>query len=101
MKEAMENNIFNPDYFDAPDHVLLKEYTYLLNFNMWEFGSEFWEDDNGDGSGSLAPELSDTARTPEGIEEYNPLGYTLFKTYFDPVLSRPDPQELRSIYSSE
>ena len=101
MKEAMENNIFNPDYLDAPDHVLLKEYTYLLNFNMWEFGSEFWEDDNGDGSGSLAPEWSDTARTPEGIEEYNPLGYTLFKTYFDPVLSRPDPQELRSIYSSE
>ena len=101
MEEAMENKIFNPDYLDAPDHVLLKEYTYLLNFNMWEFGSEFWEDDNDDGLGSLAPEWSDVARTPEGIEEYNPLGYTLFETYFDPVLSRPDPQELRSIYSSE
>ena len=101
MEEAMENNVFNPDYLDAPDHVLLKEYTYLLNFNMWEFGSEFWEDDNSDGLGSLAPEWSDVARTPEGIEEYNPLGYTLFETYFDSVLSRPDPKELRSIYSSD
>ena len=93
MKQAMDNGIFNPDYFDAPDHVLMKEYTYLLNFNMWEFGQEFWDD-----GGSLAPEWADIARTPSGIRDNNLLGYDLFNKYFDPVLTKPEPQELREIF---
>jgi len=97
MVEAIDNEVFNPDYSDAPDHVLLKEYTYLLNFNMWEFGSEFW-DDGEDGLGSLAPEWSDLARNPTAILQTNPLGYNLFQSYFEPVLSRPEPDELRAIY---
>ena len=97
MVEAIDNEVFNPDYFDAPDYVLLKEYTYLLNFNMWEFGLEFWDDDE-DGLGSLAPEWSDSARTPAALLQINPLGYNLFQTYFEPVLSRPEPDELRAIY---
>ncbi len=97
MEEAINNEVFNPDYFDAPDHVLLKEYTYLLNFNMWEFGLEFWDDDE-DGLGSLAPEWSDSARNPAALLQINPLGYNLFQTYFEPVLSRPEPDELRAIY---
>ena len=100
MQEAIDNNIFNPDYSDAPDNVLLKEYTYLLNLNMWEFGKEFWEDDNGDGFGSLAPEWSDLARTPTGIFENNPLGHILFETYFDPVITKPDPEILRNIFAT-
>ena len=48
MKEAYDKGFFQPDYVgDITDpskaHVALKEYLYLLNFNIWEFGSEFWE----------------------------------------------------------
>ena len=99
MEEAIDSGVFSPDYLDAPDNVLLKEYTYLLNFNMWEFGKEFWEDDNGDGLGSLAPEWSDAARDPSDILTHNPLGHALFETYFEPVLSRPDPSALREIFT--
>ena len=98
MQEAMRNEVFNPEYTDAPDNVVMKEYTYLLNFNMWEFGIEFWEDDNGDGKGSLSPEWSDIARTPNGILTNNPLGHELFKKYFEPVLTRPDPADLRAVF---
>ena len=97
MAEAINNEVFNPDYSNEPDHVLLKEYTYLLNFNMWEFGSEFWDDDE-NGIGSLSPEWSDSARSPEALLQINPLGYDLFQTYFEPVLSRPEPDGLRAIY---
>ena len=99
MKQAMDNGVFNPDYIDAPDNVLLKEYTYLLNFGMWEFGKEFWDDDE-NGEGSLAPEWGDNARTPDGILSNNPLGYQLFNAYFDPVLTRPEPQALREIFQN-
>ena len=98
MKEAMENGVFNPDYRNAPDHIFLKEYTFLLNYNMWELGKVFWEDDNGDGLGSLAPEWSDAARTREGILENNPLGHALFERYFDPVLSAPDVETLSALF---
>ena len=36
MTEAKANGIFDPDYDHLPDNVLMKEYTYLLNYNMWE-----------------------------------------------------------------
>ena len=98
MKEAMDNGVFNPDYRNAPDHVFLKEYTFLLNYNMWELGKVLWDDDNGDGLGSLAPEWSDTARTRDGILENNPLGHALFERYFDPVLSAPDVETLRTLF---
>ena len=100
MTEAMDNGVFNPDYRNAPDHVFLKEYTFLLNYNMWELGKVLWDDDNGDGLGSLAPEWSDTARTRGGILENNPLGHTLFEKYFNPVLSAPDVETLRTLFQS-
>jgi hypothetical protein len=95
MQEAISNVIYDiSGYCDTPAHfVITKEYTYLLNFNMWEFGSEFWPD-----GGSLAPEWADSARTVEGIKELNPLGYALFQKYFDPVLSKPDVTTLRSMF---
>ncbi len=97
MKEAYDKGFFQPDYVgDIADpskaHVALKEYLYLLNFNMWEFGSEFWENQ------SLSPEWSDSMRTPAGIQTNNPLGYDLYNTYVKPVLSRPDVATLRSIF---
>ena len=97
MKEAYDKGFFQPDYVgDITDpikvHVVLKEYLYLLNFNMWEFGSEFWENQ------SLSPEWSDSMRTPDGIQANNPLGYDLYNTYVKPVLSRPDVATLRSIF---
>jgi len=97
MKEAYDKGFFQPDYVgDITDpskaHVALKEYLYLLNFNMWEFGSEFWENQ------SLSPEWSDSMRTPAGIQTNNPLGYDLYNTYVKPVLSRPDVATLRSIF---
>ena len=54
----MEGFSFKPNLYIL--RVLLKEYTYLLTFGMWEY-NEFWE------VGSLAPEWSDKSRTPEGI----------------------------------
>ena len=95
MQEAISNGVYDiSGYGDAPAHfVITKEYTYLLNFNMWEFGSEFWPD-----GGSLAPEWADSARTVEGIQANNPLGYALFQKYFDPVLSKPDAGTLRNMF---
>ncbi len=104
VKEAVENGIFYPEY--APDllnnpeafEVAAKEYTYSLNFSMWEMGKEFWTDKNVAGDGSLEPEWSDSALTPEGVLLVNPLGYSLFNKYFAPVLSKPDFSTLRSMF---
>ena len=97
MKQAMDNGIFTPDYGAGNDGLLMQEYTYLLNFNMWEFGKEFWDKDS-NGVGSLTGEWSDNARTPEDIQTNNSLGYELFNTYFEPVLSKPDVAALRDIF---
>ena len=59
---------------------------------MWEVGKELWE------GGSLAPEWSDSANTPSGIQQNNPLGYALFNNYISPVLSKPDLSQLRSMF---
>ena len=75
----------------------MQEYTYLLNFTMWEFGQEFWDEES-NGIGSLTGEWSDDARTPDGVLQNNPLGHQLFKTYFEPVLTKPDITTLKSIF---
>ena len=93
----ISNGVFNPDYDTLPDKVLLKEYINLLNYNIWELGKVFWEDDNGDGLGSLAPEGSDDARTLSGSLENNSLGHALFEKYLEPVLSRPDVKALSKL----
>jgi hypothetical protein len=93
----MDNGIFTPDYGAGNDGLLMQEYTYLLNFNIWEFGKEFWDKDS-NGVGSLTGEWSDNARTPEDIQTNNPLGYQLFNTYFEPVLRKPDVASLRDIF---
>ena len=74
------------------------EYTYILNFSMWEMGKEFWPDKNASGDGILEGEWSETANTPAGVLAENPLGYALFNTYFAPVLSKPDFTTLRSMF---
>ena len=101
MKEAIDNNVYNVRDFangnpKNPDiaHVMMKEYMYLLNYNMWEFGKEFWE------GGSLAPEWNNNSRDPKGIKKNNPLGFKLFQKYFVPVLSKPDKNILRDIFKN-
>lgn len=64
---------------------------YLLTFGMWDY-SEFWDE------GSLAPEWSDSARTPEGILELNPLGHALFTKYLAPVISQPSKEILLTMF---
>ena len=97
MKEAYNNGVFDIDGYGGDINnrdawpVMLKEYQYLLTYGMWEF-SEFWE------GGSLSPEWNDNARTPEGIQQNNPLGYALYNTYFAPVVSIPSKEVLRSIF---
>ena len=97
MKEAYTNGVFDIDGYGGDINnrdawpVMLKEYQYLLTYGMWEF-SEFWE------GGSLSPEWNDNARTPEGIQQNNPLGYALYNTYFAPVVSIPSKEVLRSIF---
>jgi hypothetical protein len=99
MKEAVGNSVFSlADYGDGSIdseetyRVATKEYLYLLNFGMWEFGTEIWQ------GGSLAPEWNDNARTPAGVQQNNPLGYALFNKYMNPVLSKPSMETLRSIF---
>jgi len=99
MKEAVDNGIFSlRDYMDgninSPEtyRLISKEYLYLLNFGMWEYGQEFWE------NGTLAPEWNDNARTPAGVQQNNPLGFALFNNYLRPVLSKPTLSDLRSIF---
>ena len=99
MKEAVGNSVFSlADYGDGSIdseetyRVATKEYLYLLNFGMWEFGTEIWQ------GGSLAPEWNDNARTPAGVQQNNPLGYAMFNKYMNPVLSKPSLETLRSIF---
>lgn len=98
MKEAIDGGFFDPtDY--APDwatvdeaaEVAYKEYMYLMNWSMWDM-STFWD------GGSLSPEWSDSVKTPSGMLTNNPKGYALFKSYFEPVLSKPDFVVLRDIF---
>ena len=105
LKEAVDNGAFDISGYGDADYtnpntyaVASKEYTYLLNFGMWEFGSEFWPDKDANGLGSLAGEWADNVRTPAGVQENNPLGYELFNKYFAPVLSKPDVATLRSMF---
>jgi hypothetical protein len=98
MAQAINNNMYNPSGY-APNwatdperaELAYKEYTYLLNWGMWEM-STFWA------GGSLAPEWNDIMRTPSGIQANNLLGYTLFNDYFAPVLSKPSFTTLRTIF---
>ena len=91
LKDYGDENINNPDTYS----VAAKEYLYLLNFGMWEYGQEFWE------NGSLAPEWDDKARTPSGVQQHNPLGYALFNNYLKPVLSKPSLSDLRTIFQDD
>jgi hypothetical protein len=104
-KEAVDNNVLDPsgyadDPLNNPEDFMKAaiEYTYILNFSMWEMGKEFWLDKNASGQGILEGEWSETASTPAGVLAENPLGYALFNTYFAPVLSKPDFTTLRSMF---
>lgn len=104
MKEAMDNGVFDPsgytlDPLNDPEqfHAAATEYTYILNFSMWEMGKEFWTD-KVNGEGALEGEWSLTASDPAGVLAENPLGHALFMKYFDPVLSKPDFATLRSMF---
>ena len=77
----------NGDAFE----VAAKEYLYLLNFCMFDYSS-LWE------GGSLAPEWSDSMRTPSGIQSNNPLGYALHNSYIAPVISKPTLATIRNIF---
>jgi hypothetical protein len=105
LKEAVDNGVFDPSGYAAdpmnnPEDFMKAaiEYTYILNFSMWEMGKEFWLDKNASGDGILEGEWSETANTPAGVLAENPLGYALFNTYFAPVLSKPDFTTLRSMF---
>ena len=99
MDEAVENGAFDLEGYggsldrdlDSTGQVILKEYLYLLTFGMWEY-NEFWD------GGSLAPEWSDSARTPEGVLDLNPLGYALFTKYLAPIISQPSKEILLDMF---
>ena len=99
MDEAVENGAFDLEGYggsldrdlDYTGQVILKEYLYLLTFGMWEY-NEFWD------GGSLAPEWSDSARTPEGVLELNPLGHALYTKYLAPIISQPSKEILLDMF---
>ena len=99
MDEAVENGAFDLEGYggsldrdlDSTGQVILKEYLYLLTFGMWEY-NEFWD------GGSLAPEWSDSARTPEGVLELNPLGHALYTKYLAPIISQPSKEILLDMF---
>ena len=102
MNEAVENGAFDLEGYggsldrdlDFTGQVILKEYLYLLTFGMWEY-NEFWD------GGSLAPEWSDSARTPEGVLDLNPLGYALFTKYLAPIISQPSKEILLDMFQDD
>ena len=99
MDEAVENGAFDLEGYggsldrdlDSTGQVILKEYLYLLTFGMWEY-NEFWD------GVSLAPEWSDSARTPEGVLELNPLGHALYTKYLAPIISQPSKEILLDMF---
>ena len=99
MNEAVENGVYGLEGYggsldrdlELTSNVITKEYMYLLTFAMWEY-NEFWED------GTLAPEWSDDALTPESVLAKNPLGYALFTKYIAPIVSRPGKAILLNIF---
>jgi hypothetical protein len=99
MKEAYDGGVWDSEGYggDAwmtdPEmfEVAQKEYLYLLNFCMFDY-TMLWE------NGTLSPEWSDSARTPEGILENNPLGLELFNEYIAPAISKPDLTSIRGIF---
>lgn len=98
MAEAINSGKFDPSGYAAnwntvadAAEVAYKEYMYLLNWGMWEM-SEFWDGE------SLSPEWSDDMRTVSGIQTNNPLGYALFNSYFNKVLSKPNFSTLKNIF---
>ena len=98
MKEAADANYWQPSGY-SPNwetdtvqfEVGVKEYLYLLNFCMFDY-STLWE------GNSLAPEWSDSLRTPAGIQANNPLGYALFNTNIGDVISKPSLATIRNIF---
>ena len=99
MREAVSTGAFGLEGYggsldndaDFTKEVTVKEYLYLLTFGMWDY-SEYWK------GGSLAPEWSDSARTPDGVLASNPLGYKLFNDYIAPVLSKPEKATLKTMF---
>lgn len=99
MNEAVENGVFDLEGYGGSldrdlgftGEVILKEYLYLLTFGMWEY-NQFWDE------GSLAPEWSDSARTPEGVLDLNPRGHALFTKYLAPVISQPSKEILLGMF---
>ena len=95
LKQAIDNGVYDIGDKDFGKKNtwpgLIKEYTYLLTYAMWEF-SEFWD------GGTLAPEWNNNSRTQEGLLSNNPLGYALYNKYFAPVISKPSKITLRSMF---
>ena len=98
MKEAIDASLYDPSGYStnwATDYeaavVAYKEYTYLVNWSMWDM-SQFWD------GGSLSPEWDDTLKTRQGMRANNPLGHALFIKYFQPVLSKPSFTTLQAIF---
>jgi len=99
MNEAVENGIYGLEGYggsldrdlEFTSKVITKEYMYLLTFAMWEY-NEFWDD------GTLAPEWSDDALTPESVLATNPLGHALFTKYIAPIVSKPEKAILLDIF---
>ena len=98
MKEAADANMWNPSGYspnwetDAGEfEVGVKEYLYLLNFCMFDYSS-LWDGE------SLAPEWSDSVKTPAGIQANNPLGYAWFNANIADVISKPSLTTIRTIF---
>jgi hypothetical protein len=100
MKEVIDAGLYDPsgyatDWNTDPEKaaVAYTEYTYLINWSMWDM-SQYWD------GGSLSPEWDDSLKTPAGMLANNPLGYSLFNTYFAPVLSKPNFATIESIFGN-
>ena len=101
MAEAFDGNFWDPSGYQSPSNawktdpdafeVAVKEYLYLLNFCMFDYSS-LWDGE------SLAPEWSDSLKTPAGILANNPLGYALFNANIADVISKPSLATIRTIF---
>jgi len=100
MSEAINNGVFDiSGYTQQPGEsndefnaLLMREYLYLLIYSEWGFVAPYIS------GGSLSPEW--TPITATDVEDQNPLGHSLYTTYIQTLLAKPNTDILDSMFAT-
>jgi hypothetical protein len=100
MSEAINNGVFDTSGYtqqpgesnDEFNALLMREYLYLLIYSEWGFVAPYIS------GGSLSPEW--TPITATDVEDQNPLGHSLYTTYIQTLLAKPNTDILDSMFAT-